>query len=542
MEDRPLTIAQAVGQQLLLAFKGKGELSPEIRASLQAIRPAGVTLFRELNIETPAQVQGLTSNLQRAAKEFDMPPLLIAADQEGGQLMAIGNGSTPLPGNMALGAAGSVDLARRAGEVLGSELAALGINVNYAPSCDVNVNPNNPVIGLRSFGEDSAQAARLSAALIAGMQAWGVAATAKHFPGHGDTASDSHHGLPVVPHSLERLRQVEFPPFRAAIQAGVKLVMTAHLALPAVDGPDAPPATLSPAILGGLLRNELGFPGVVISDAMDMRAIRQGEALGDEAIRAMRAGVDLLLLTSKPLDHQRVYNSLLSALHNGSLDLETVMASAGRILRLKRWLADQPAPPGLEVVGCVAHQAVAVEIARHSVTLVRNHAGWLPLRLEPGQRAAVLIPRPVDLTPADTSSYVTPALARALRQYHPAVDEVIFSHAPEDHDITALIQQAGSYDTLILGTINARSSPGQVKLVQQVLNMGIPTILVALRLPYDLAAFPQAPAYLCSYSILEPSIQALAEALFGRIAIQGRLPVSIPGLYPTGYRQSQPGA
>lgn len=537
-----LSIKQSIGQKLILAFEGKHALSPNLLASLQKFRPAGFTLFRSLNIETPAQVQNLTNSLQRAAKDLGMPPLLIAADQEGGQLMAIGQGTTPLPGNMALGAIGSTHLARQAGEVLGRELAAMGININYAPSCDVNVNPDNPVIGLRSFGENPTQVAQLSAALIEGLQSSGIAATAKHFPGHGDTASDSHHGLPVVPHSLERLRRVEFPPFAAAIQAGVKLVMTAHLSLPSIDGPKAPPATLSPAILDGLLRRELGFDGVIISDAMDMHAIRQGDALGAEAVRAALAGVDLLLLTSDPNDHQRVYNGLQQATYNGTLDPKIVRTSTGRILRLKRWLSDQLPPPDIGVVGSASHQAVAAEIAERSITLVRDHADLLPLRPDSGQNIGVFIPKPADLTPADTSSYITPRLAYALRQYHQNVDEHIYPHSPDDQEIADLIQQVGTYNMLVLGTMNARVSPGQSNFIRQALQTGIPVIVVALRLPYDLVEFPEAQAYVCTYSILEPSLHALAKAIFGEMAFQGRLPVSIPGLYTIGHHQPQPGA
>jgi beta-N-acetylhexosaminidase len=294
-----VNIETSIGQKILLAFAGQAP-TPEIIAALKSYRPGGLTLFRSLNIENPAQVRRLTDDLQRIALDLDLPPLLIGVDQEGGQLMAIGEGTTPLPGNMALGATGSADLARKAGAVLGRELAAMGVNVNYAPSCDVNINPDNPVIGIRSFGENPAEVARLASAMTEGIQSAGVAATAKHFPGHGDTGGDSHHGLPSVPHDLQRLQQVEFPPFRAAIQAGVKLVMTAHLALPALDGPDAPPATLSRRILHELLREELGFTGVTVTDAMDMKAIRQGDGLGEAAVQAAAAGADLLLITSNP--------------------------------------------------------------------------------------------------------------------------------------------------------------------------------------------------------------------------------------------------
>jgi beta-N-acetylhexosaminidase len=526
-------IPHSIGQKLLEAFDGK-EPTPEIIEALRNYRPAGLTLFRSLNIENPTQVRRLTDSLQRLTEEFDLPPLLIATDQEGGQLMAVGEGTTQLPGNMALGATGSPELARKAGEVLGLELAAMGINVNYAPSCDVNINPQNPVIGIRSFGENPEVVARLACAMIEGIQLQGVAATAKHFPGHGDTAGDSHHGLPSVPHSLERLEQVEFPPFRAAIDADAKLVMTAHLALPSLDGPDAPPATLSRRILHGLLREELNFKGVIVTDAMDMGAIHQGEALGEDAVRAVAAGADLLLLTSNPDDQQCVYNRLLSALRCGELNPEAVTASVERILALKRWLAGR-SQPDLSVVGCATHQAVAAEIAERSITLVRDSSGLLPLRVKPDQHIAVVLPKPIDLTPADTSSYVTPKLAAALRCYHPNIDEFTLSYTPEPDESAGLFERLRDYNILILGTLNAYASPDQAEFVRQALKLGIPSVVVALRLPYDLAVFPEAGTYMCTYSILEPSMQALVKALFGEIKFEGRLPVSIPNLYKMGH-------
>jgi beta-N-acetylhexosaminidase len=376
--------------------------------------------------------------------------------------------------------------------------------------------------------------AELASAMIEGIQSQGVAATAKHFPGHGDTAGDSHHGLPAVPHTLERLQAVEFPPFQAAIAADAKLMMTAHLALPALDGPDAPPATLSRRILQGLLREELGFNGVIVTDAMDMGAIRQGEALGEDAVRAAAAGADLLLLTSNPADQRLVYASLLEAVQLGQLDLGAITTSVERILSLKRWLDNQP-QPDLSVVGCADHQAVADEIAERSITLVRDDAGLLPLRLNPEQRMAAILPKPVDLTPADTSSYVTPQLGVALRQYHPHMDEFKLSYAPETDEIAALLERLREYDMLILGTLNAYASPNQAEFVRQALKLDIPSVVVALRLPYDLTVFPEAETYVCTYSILEPSMRALTKALFGKIEFEGKLPVSIPGLYPLGY-------
>jgi beta-N-acetylhexosaminidase len=329
----------------------------------------------------------------------------------------------------------------------------MGINVSDAPSYDVSINP---IIQSSAFAHLAKTLKTLPAlqVMVDGIQSTGVAATAKHFPATAIPADDSH-GF-IQPHSLERLHKVEFP-FRAAIAADVKLVMTATWPS-ALDGPDAPPATLSRRILHELLRENLGFNGVTVTDALDMQAIRQGDALGEDALRAVVAGADLLLVTSNPDDQRRVHESLLHAIQNGQLDREATSTSVERILSLKRWLAGQP-QPDLSIVGCAAHQAVAAEIAERSVTLVRDEAGLLPLQLKPEQRIAAIVPKPIDLTPADTSSYVTPGLAEALREYHPGVDEYILSYAPEAGEIAGLLECLRGYDILILGTLNAYASP-----------------------------------------------------------------------------------
>lgn len=541
LNDPRLTLEQAVGQKLMLSFVGT-EPSYEILETLRQRHVGGITLFRALNVVDPPQVRALTTALQHAATAAGQPPLLIAVDQEGGQLMAIDGGTTRFPGNMALGATGSDDLAYRAGYAMGRELAAMGVNVNYAPSCDVNSNPLNPVIGTRSFGEDAALVTRLAAAMARGMQAAGVAATAKHFPGHGDTANDPHHEVAIVPHDQERMRQIEFPPFAAAISAGVRLVMTAHVAFPALHDGLLLPATLSPTLLRGILRDELGFHGVIISDALDMAAFSQGDLVID-ALASVAAGVDLLLLNSDAAIHAAIYQSLAQAAQRMLLNPADMRASAERVVALKQWIATAPQPP-LDVIGSAEHRALADEIAARSVTLVRDDAQLLPLRCPPSARIVVIVPQPVDLTPADTSSYVTCALAEAVRRYHSAVDEVIVGHTPTQSDISLLRECITRYDLVIIGTINAAPSSAQAALVNALLATGTPLIAVALRMPYDLQAYPDAPTYVCTYSILPPSMEALAGALLGHIPFSGALPVSIPGLYEIGHHAplSTPGA
>jgi beta-N-acetylhexosaminidase len=333
----------------------------------------------------------------------------------------------------------------------------------------------------------------------------------------------------VVSGDRSRLEQVELPPFAAAIHAGVRLVMAAHLSVPALDGVADRPATLSPAILQDLLRGGLGFQGVVISDALDMAAFSEGDALMVDCITAAAAGIDLLLLNHPLPESARVAAGLLRASRRGLLAPESVAASAGRVLALKAWLAQQEQPP-LDVVGCAAHLELALEVARRSVTLVRDTAHMLPLRLPETARLGVVLPQPQDLTPADTSSYLKPALAAELRKFHAQVDEFTLPIDPSPAEIAALRAKAGEYAVLIIGTLNAPGFPGQMALVNTLLATGVPCLLVALRMPYDLAAFPQAAACACTYSLQPPSMQALAEALFGAQPWRGRLPVLLPGL------------
>src|SRR5437762_6855670 len=306
-ETRSTTIASA---PILAAFQGERP-SHAILDAVAAGAP-GVTLYRALNVRSASQLRDLTDELHGVAIRARLPPPIIAIDQEGGQLNAVGDG-TQFPGNLALAATGSEQLAEAVGRAIGRELATLGITVNFAPDCDVLTNRDNPTVGVRSFGDDPALAARLAAAFVRGHQSQGVSTTAKHFPGGGDRSVDSHYALPVVHATLDRLRRVELQPFRAAIEAGCRLVMPAHLALPAIDGLADRPAMVSPHILRDLLRDELGFGGVVVSDALDMGAIDQ-DALVDEALGALRSGVDLLLAGPGHADRADLLTSIAEGL------------------------------------------------------------------------------------------------------------------------------------------------------------------------------------------------------------------------------------
>ncbi len=527
-----MTLAGRLASEVFMTAFGGRALPPDVAATFNASPPAGVTLFRHLNVGTAGELRELTRQLQ-AAVPARARPLLIATDQEGGQLQALGDFTTPFAGAMALGATGDEALAERVARAVGRELRALGVNVNYAPVCDIATNPANPGLGIRSFGDDPPAVARLAAATVHGLQAQGVAATVKHFPGKGDASVDTHHRLAVLHRTEEELHARELVPFRAALGVGARLVMSGHFALPALTGDEALPCTLSYEVTTRLLRERLGFAGVTITDALDMKALAQGPAQLVEAVAAVRAGQDLLLGTYPP-SAEGLPEGLEQALRRGLVDSTAVGASLARVADLRRWLAGFE-DPDVDVVGCADHRALARELAERSITLVRDDARLLPLRLPADARVAVIVPRLRDLTPADTSSYVALGLAEAVRRRHHAIDEFVVDDAPTDADIAALRGALAGHELLILGTISAHLEPAQVELARAILGLGRPTVTIALRTPWDLVAYPTAATHLCSYGVLPPSIEALVAAMWGEIPFSGRLPVTIPGLYARGH-------
>ena len=526
--------------RLMLAFNGT-TVPRWLEERLATAPAAGVTLFRAPNLRNPAQVRRLTAGLQAAARRragSDRLPLLIATDQEGGQLLALGDGFTPFGSPMSIGATGDAALAERVGRAIGRELRAVGVNVNYAPVLDVASNPANPALGIRSFGDDPAAVGRLAAAWLTGLQSAGVAGVGKHFPGIGAAAEDTHLNLAVVDRSRPELGARELPPFRAAIEAGIHLVMSGHFASPGLSGSRALPATLSRRVMDALLRDELGFDGVTITDALDMQALPQDATQAVDVVAAIRAGVDLLLATPDRRAQRRIESALRRAAEVELFDADAVHASEARIARLRRWLAGFEAP-GLDVVGSAEHAAIARELAERSLTLVRDEPRLLPLRLGANAGVLAIMPAPRDLTPADTSSYVAPGLAAALRARHGAVDEIVTGHPPTDAEVAAILARASGYDAIVVGTISATADPAQAALVNALLATGRPVVTVALRTPWDLASYPRATTNVCTYSILPESMAALAAALLGEgpssaEPFPGRLPVAIEGIAARG--------
>lgn len=358
MSPRPLR--QQIGQLLMAGFDGPS-LTVELRALAREFSLGGVVYFAR-NVEEPAQVAEVSREILALGDEH---PPWVAVDQEGGRVARFRRGFTRWPPMATLGRSGDVALARRFAGALGAELRAVGITLDFAPVLDVLTTRDNPAIGDRALADDAGQVAQLGAAIIEELQRQGLAACGKHFPGHGDTRVDSHHDLPVVEHGPDRLRAVEFVPFRAAIDAGVLSLMSCHVLVPALD--DTRPATLSPAIVEGLLRGELGFDGVVFTDDMEMKAIAARQPVPEACVAAIAAGCDAVLVCSGNHDLQAAtLEALVRAVESGALPHARVQQALARQARAKlARAAAAPAPPGLaDVVASEAHQAVAEEMAR----------------------------------------------------------------------------------------------------------------------------------------------------------------------------------
>ena len=481
------------------------------------------------NTANPAQVAGLSNGIQRVSSI----PALVSTDQEHGVVSRIGAPATLFPGNMALGAARDPEQAGTAALIAGRELRAMGVNQDFAPVADVNVNALNPVIGVRSFAEDPRLTARLVEAQVRGYEQGGVSATAKHFPGHGDTAVDSHTGLPVIGHTREEWERLDAPPFRRAIAAGVDSIMTAHIVVPALD-PAGDPATLSRPIITGILRDRLGYDGVVITDSLGMAGVRQ--EYGDERVPvlALKAGVDQLLM---PPDIDLAYHAVLAAVRGGELTEHRIDQSVRRILRMKAGrglFGGQFADPAKlpEVVGTDDHKQTAQRITDRTTTLVRN--ALLPLRTPPASVFATGWGTAADPVPQ--------RFATAVGRRSAAADALVTGANPNQATIDRAVAGAGAADLTIVATNKAWTDVGQQNLVKALLATGKPVVVIAVRDPYDIAYFPQAQTYLATYSYTEVSVESAVRVLYGERAPVGKLPVTIPvagdpstALHPFGH-------
>ena len=497
-----------------------------------------------LSIGLPHSYAAKLNHMQRLARV----PLLVASDMENGTGMRLGNsyalpsmlpqgGGTVFPPVMALGATGSEDLAYQLGKVLGAEARAVGVHLVFGPVLDVNANPLNPIINVRSFGQDPALVSKLSAAYIRGARENGLMTTGKHFPGHGDTETDSHVGLPLIRSSRAHLDSVDLPPFRTAVASGIDAIMTAHIAVTGVLGDSAPPATLAPYFMTDVLRKEMRFDGLLVTDAMTMGGVANRYGATEPLALAVLAGADILLM---PNNVTQAINTVTAAVQSGRITQARIDESVRRVLRLKAQaglrtgrLVDLEAVD--TVVNVPARSNVATEVATKSITLARDERGLVPLA-----RRGLRI---LSITYADGGDLVAGRTFNlALRSAGNTVVTTSVDGRTTAPELDALRLQADSFDVVVASAYVApRESRGSIgteggypALIEQMAAAKKNLIAISFGNPYLVSAYPSVPAYMLAWGSAPVSQRAAAAALLGTAPISGRLPISIPPWFKVG--------
>ena len=508
-----LTLKAMIGQRLVAGFPGY-EITDALRSVVKEYKVGNIILFAE-NVRDCAQLRRLCAQLQELIRGETGLPAFITIDQEGGVVSRLGEDAAVVPGAMCVSATGNPHNAWTAGYITGRELAALGVNFDLAPVMDVNSNPQNPVIGVRSYGDTPETVARFGVEMIRGLREGGVLSCAKHFPGHGDTAVDSHLSLPRVDKSLAELEACELIPFRAAIEAGVPAVMTTHILFPQLE-PDGVPATMSRRIITGLLKERLGFQGLVVSDCMMMQAIEKYFGTVNGVVAAACAGVDLMF-TSHSTDLAREScQALEQAVREGRLPMEELRASVEKIIRIKQALPSVPDDAG--VVGCPEHRAQVRRILEEGLALVQGELP--PLGDNPVFFGCHPFRPTIASNPEDTSISFPRTMARRL-----GGTGIPTPADPTEEEIAAIVEETRGHSAIVIGTYNGHIRRGQLRLVEALSALGIPMACVALRNPYDLLSLPRGVAGLAAFAYDNAAMDAVARALKGELIPRGRLPL-----------------
>lgn len=530
-----MTLEEKIGQMVACRYSGhfvnkNSDYYQNLKSLVEEQKIGGLIIFGGEVYETAI----LTNFFQELADT----PLLIASDFERGAGNQI-DGATLFPPLMSLGAADSEDLAYMMGKITALEGRALGIHMTYAPVVDVNINPDNPIINTRSIGEDPELVGRIGQAFIKGCQDFGLIATAKHFPGHGDTDLDSHSVLPNIDADRERLDAVELLPFKRAIEAGVQAIMVAHLRVPSLDPTPDLPATLSGPILTDLLRKEMGFRGLIVTDAMGMGGVTTLYTPEEAAIRAVKAGVDMLLLPPTP---EEVIHALIQTVRSREISESRIDVSVKKILEAKARLGLYR-KRFVEVgtlarsIGQQAYLDQAEKTFEASMSLVKNEGEAVPLS-GGFQKIAVF-----SLSSDPGGYFAGQTFVREVKRRSPRSVEFYAEPTTGEEFFSEAIQKAKEADAVVIGLFSRlRAGKGSVglerrhiQLIQELAKGPHPVVVISFGSPYFLRHFPEAEAYLCAYRYADEAQRAAVKALFGEIDITGKLPVSIPGVFPRGH-------
>lgn len=529
---KEMTLEEKVGQMLLLGVPGTS-INSTAKAIVTELKAGGIVFFAA-NLTSINQATNFTSQLQDEALKTKLKiPLLITADEEGGLVSRLPSGMVTMPGNMALGASRNEHLAAKAYYHTGRQLRALGINMNLAPVLDVNNNPNNPVIGLRSFGSDPLLVGNMGLAALAGLKDAQVGSIVKHFPGHGDTGIDSHYALPIVNKSQKELKEMELAPFQKALAGGAKAVMTGHIEFPALTGGKKVPATLSSEILTDLLRANWSYTGVIATDDLTMKAITNYYGQKDAFVMAVKAGVDQLLIVGDLNNQRLAKQAIIDAVQRGEISEKRIDQSVERILALKAELGLKPnkLPELLDPkTEAKAAKKIALEVGLQSITQLKDEGRLL----QKGDRVLLAV---VDSKLMGAAGRVGTTISYLLRKELNdrgfAVETVTLANKPSSYEQELVSNKAKESDIVIVLTRNAGyEQAGVIKRITHT-----PLITVALQNPYDILKYPDVKVHFLTYGYTEASIKALAAILTKEQAALGQLPVTVSKTYAFGYKR-----
>lgn len=514
-----LTLEQKIGQLMMVGFNGQtlGESTIDM---IKTYKIGNIIHFTR-NIGSTEQIFQLNKDLQKLIIKTTGVPALISVDQEGGMVTRIYDKATVFPGAMTIAATNDVENAYLSGLYMGEELDALGFNMNFAPVLDVNNNPNNPVIGVRSFGDNPEVVSKYTKAFIDGLQKK-VIATGKHFPGHGDTHVDSHLGLPRVEHELTRLHEVELVPFKNAIRDGIGSFMSAHIIYDVFK--DNLPATLSKNALTGLLREELKFEGLIVTDGMEMKAIWDNYGAEESAVPAILAGANMVLYCHYEDQQRRVCELIKEAVLNGTLPMEVLDERVERVLRAKQNLStniiNQDYKEVKDVVESYVHKAFSKGVVNNALTLVRGDKF-----VQKGKTLFI-----GQLPQATTFADLTDGENSAIKILKDSLTDFEFMNVsvnPTAEELSLAISKAKQFKQVVLTTYNSSSNPNQLKLIQDLVKLDIELHVASLRNPYDTYHVPEIKNYVCLYEYTLNSINTLKAYLLGNLTPKGKSPIHV---------------
>ncbi len=519
-----LTTEEKIGQLLMFGIEGT-EITEHAIHLIKELKVGNIILFAR-NAKDPKQLYELNQSLQKLAHETLGIPMFISIDQEGGMVTRIFHGATFFPGAMTLSAAGSLEDAYKMGDIMGEELLALGVNMNLAPVLDVNNNPKNPVIGVRSYSDDPLRVAEYGVAFMKGLQNH-VVATGKHFPGHGDTHLDSHLALPSVDYPLSRLESIELVPFNRAIQSGIGAIMSSHINFPAFTE-EGRPTTLSRKCLTGFLRETLGYQGLIVTDGMEMKAIQDHYGTVEASLMSIQAGANLVCIChSEPLQIEAI-DRIKQALSTKELSMDQLNERVKRVLDAKSKLKpidlEKPYEAIKHHVENKEHRSFSYHIVKKALTLVKGS----PLKLKPNALFIGMLPKAT--TQADDTDGLYDIVSHIQKDIPDLKTERV-PIIPSDEDIENVVNVAKGVAQIIMTSYNANIYPSQIKLIDALARLGIELHVIAMRNPYDLFYTENIKNYVALYEYTPNAIKVLLEYLKGDIPCEGRIPVNYEPLH-----------